>query len=70
MKIGKSASETSPLLKMAYEEHDSKISWVFEWHRCFKEGDVHDDAKKWIVENIKNKCKCGKWKPWWVKIEN
>lgn len=47
VKIGKSASETLSLLKMAYGEHAVKKSSVFEWHRRFREGreNVHDDAR-------------------------
>jgi len=44
VKIGKSASETSALLKVAYNEYDMKKLSVFEWHRRFKE-DVQDDPR-------------------------
>ena len=44
VKIGKSASERSALLRVAYDKCASKKSSVFEWHRRFKEGrDVQDD---------------------------
>jgi len=45
--IGKSASETSALLTVAYGEYAMKKSSVFEWHRSFKEGreDVQDDPR-------------------------
>jgi len=47
VKIGKSASETSALLTVAYGEYAKKKSSVFEWHRQFKEGreDVQDDPR-------------------------
>ena len=47
VKIGKGASETLPLLTVAYGELSMKKSSVFEWHRRFKEGreDVQDDAR-------------------------
>jgi hypothetical protein len=38
VKIGKSASETKPLLTMAYGEYSMKKLSVFEWHGQFKEG--------------------------------
>jgi len=45
--IGKSASETSALLTVAYGEYGVKKSSVFGWHRLFKEGreDVQDDPR-------------------------
>jgi len=47
VKIGKSASETLALLRVAYGEYDVKKSRVFEWHRRFKERqeDVQDDPR-------------------------
>jgi len=47
MKIGKSASETSALLTVAYDEYAMKKSSVFERHRWFKEWreDVQDDPR-------------------------
>ena len=47
VKIGKGASETLPLLTVAYGELSMKKSSVFEWHRRFKEGreDVQDDQR-------------------------
>ena len=47
VKTGKSASETSVLLTVAYGEYAMKKSSVFEWRRQFKEGleDVQDDPK-------------------------
>ena len=46
VKIGKSASETLPLLTVAYGEYAMKELSVFEWHRWFKEGreGVQDDS--------------------------
>jgi hypothetical protein len=38
VKIGKNASETLVLLKLAYGEYDVKKSSVIEWRRQFKEG--------------------------------
>jgi hypothetical protein len=38
VKIGKSASETSALLTVAYGEYAMKKWSVSEWHRWFKEG--------------------------------
>jgi hypothetical protein len=38
VQIGRSASETSAPLKMAYGEYAMKKSSVLEWHRWFKEG--------------------------------
>jgi hypothetical protein len=47
VKICKSASETSPLLTVAYGEYAMKKLSVFEWHWRFKEGqeDVQDDPR-------------------------
>ena len=47
VKIDKSASETIPLLTVAYGEYSMKKSSVFEWHRQFKEGqeNVQDDPR-------------------------
>jgi len=47
VKIGKSASETLALLRVAYGEYAMKKSSVFEWRRRFKEGreDVQDDPR-------------------------
>jgi len=47
VKNGKSASETLALLTVAYGEHATKKSSVFEWHRRFKEGraNVQDDPR-------------------------
>jgi hypothetical protein len=46
-KIGKSVSETSALLTLAYGEHAMKKWSVFELHRQFKEGqeNVQDDPR-------------------------
>jgi hypothetical protein len=38
VKIGKSASEMSVLLTVAYGKYTMKKSSVFEWHRPFKKG--------------------------------
>jgi hypothetical protein len=38
VKIGKSASETSALLTLAYGECTMKKLSLFEWHGQFKEG--------------------------------
>jgi hypothetical protein len=48
VKIGKSASETSALLTVAYGEYTMMKQCVFEWHRRFKEGreDVKDDPRR------------------------
>jgi hypothetical protein len=44
--IGKSASETLPLLTVAHGEYAMKKSSVFEWNRWFKEGqDVLNDPR-------------------------
>jgi hypothetical protein len=47
VKIGKSVSETSAPLTLAYGEYVMKKSSVFEWHRWFKEGqeDVQDKPR-------------------------
>jgi transposase len=47
VKIGKSVSETSALLRVAYDEYSMKKSSVSKWHRRFKEGkeDVQDDPR-------------------------
>jgi len=47
VKIDKSASETIPLLTVAYSEYSMKKSSVFEWHRQFKDGqeNVQDDPR-------------------------
>ena len=47
VKIGKSACETLALLTVAYGEYTMKKSYVFEWHRRFKEGReyVQDDPR-------------------------
>jgi hypothetical protein len=47
LKIGKSASETLALLRVAYGEYAMKKSNVFEWHRRCKEEqeDVQDDPR-------------------------
>jgi hypothetical protein len=46
VKIGKSASEMSVLLTVAYGEYAMKKSSVFEQHRWFKEGrNVQDDQR-------------------------
>jgi transposase len=47
VKIGKSASETSALLTVAYGEYARKKSSVFKWYRWFKEGreDMQDDPR-------------------------
>jgi hypothetical protein len=39
VKIGKSASETLVLLRMAYGEYTMKKSSVFEWHRRSSKGE-------------------------------
>jgi hypothetical protein len=46
-KIGKSASETSALLTVAYGEYTMKKLSVFEWHRRFEEGreNVQNDPR-------------------------
>jgi hypothetical protein len=47
VKIGKSVTETSAPLTLAYGEYVMKKSSVFEWHRWFKEGqdDVQYDPR-------------------------
>jgi hypothetical protein len=47
VKIGRSASETVALLKVAYGEYAMKKSSVLEWHRRFMEGreDVQGDPR-------------------------
>jgi transposase len=47
VKIGKSASETLALLRVAYGEYTMKKSSVFDWHRRYKEGqeDAQDNPR-------------------------
>jgi hypothetical protein len=46
LKVGESASETLPLLTLAYDEYGMKKSSTFEQHWRFKEGrDVQDDPR-------------------------
>jgi hypothetical protein len=59
VKIGKSASETLVLLKLAYGQYTVKKSRVFDWHRQFKKGqDVQDDPRsgqpktQWTYANV------------------
>jgi len=46
VKIGKSTTETSALLTVAYGEYAMRKTGVSEWHRRFKEErDVQDDPR-------------------------
>jgi hypothetical protein len=61
VKIGKTTTETSALLTVAYCEYAIKKSSVFEWHRRFKEGreSVQDDprvANLWYVRLSRGRC--------------
>ena len=53
VKIGKSASEKLPLLRVAYGEYAMKKSSVLKCHRQFKKGreDVQDDPRSWQPRN-------------------
>jgi hypothetical protein len=60
VKIGKSVSETSAPLTLAYGEYATKKASVFEWHGWSKEGqDVQEDPKMWTAKNAKDTRKCG-----------
>ena len=57
--IGKSASETLPLLTVDYGEYAMTKLSVFEWHRRFKEGqDVLNDPRSGQPKTQKDRCKC------------
>jgi hypothetical protein len=45
MKLSKSATETPEMLRIAFGEHSLSQAVVFEWHSCFKAGQmsVEDD---------------------------
>jgi hypothetical protein len=60
VKTGKSATEKSALLTLAYDEYAMKKLNVFEWHRRFQEGheDVQDNPRYGQPRNTENKCKC------------
>jgi hypothetical protein len=47
IKIGRSSSEMSAILTLAYAKYAMKKSSVFEWHRLLKEGrqDVQADSQ-------------------------
>jgi len=60
VKIGKSASETSALLTVAYDEYAIEKSSVLSGigvqgkaTRCARR------RKKWAAKNVKDRCKCG-----------
>jgi hypothetical protein len=40
VKLGKSATETMEMLRVAFGEHSSSLIAVFEWHSRFKAGRV------------------------------
>jgi hypothetical protein len=71
VKIGKSASETSAQLTLAYGDYAMKKLSVFEWHRGFKEGeDVQDDPR-----SGQPKCKgqmqmWTEYEPWCAQIKD
>jgi hypothetical protein len=40
VKLGKPATETLEMLREAFREHSLSQTAVFEWHSCFKDGQV------------------------------
>jgi hypothetical protein len=40
VKLDKSATETLEMLREAFREHSLSRTAVFEWHSCFKDGQV------------------------------
>jgi hypothetical protein len=47
VKIGKTATETTEMLRETFGEHSLSQTAVFEWHSCFKAGQVsvEDDQR-------------------------
>ena len=47
VKLGKTATESLEMLKQVYGDEALSQACVFDWHKCFKEGqeEVEDDAR-------------------------
>jgi hypothetical protein len=48
MKLSKSVTETHEMLCDAFEEHSLSWTVVFEWHSCFKVGQVSAEDDKYL----------------------
>jgi hypothetical protein len=46
VKLGKSATETLEMLCEAFRKHSLSLTAVFEWHSCFKAGQVSVESDK------------------------
>jgi late competence protein required for DNA uptake (superfamily II DNA/RNA helicase) len=72
VKIGRSGSETLPLLTLVYGEYAVKKFSVFRWHGQFKEGqeDVQDDLRSRQPKVQKTDAIWTEYKPWCTQIED